>query len=563
MIKIKYQEYFKNSKGIIEIRSNLYPLKQNYRMRGMGLLKNLFKYAVVFAVIFALFVQGTIQNKASADMVAEPTIRIGVVPGVESLTVGAEGAFDVVDKATGVVLFSGLDEEVFVELGSTSTVQTNYRLQVSYTTSEAYVTDWVARAEAEGYPTYVEDYNDGYRLYIGEFAADASFTVRTAFKNEVVSKGLAASDSFWKIITIADGENELKVIHNGEEKITTNALQIIAPSKKVTINGTTYRGLAEVGFNSSGTLAGINELLTEEYLYGVVPRELPPVPYAELEAQKAQAIAARTYALSNLGKRSADGYDLLPTTSDQVYGGFEAEHQVSNDAVDETSGIVATYEGKLITAVFHSTSGGFTANNEDVWTSGATPYLRATHVAQKGNSLKYVPALDIYKLEEDGSESLRKVKKGDFEADWSRYYRWNFEWTSEEISQVLSTYYNTEVGKVLEINVTERSSSGRAAEIEFVTENGTFYEYKDRIRWALQYINANGSPAVLLSTLFIIEPVKEDVTGEVTGFKTNGGGWGHGVGMSQVGAVGMAEAGYTYDVILKHFYKGIDLETKY
>ena len=70
-------------------------------------------------------------------------------------------------------------------------------------------------------------------------------------------------------------------------------------------------------------------------------------------------------------------------------------------------------------------------------------------------------------------------------------------------------------------------------------------------------------PAVLLSTLFIIEPVEDNETKEVTGFKVNGGGWGHGVGMSQVGAVGMAEKGYTFDVILKHFYQGIDLETRY
>ena len=392
-----------------------------------------------------------------------------------------------------------------------STVQTHFRLQVSFTTSQAYLDDWLRRAHAEGYPTYVEDYNGGYRLYLGEFAADASFAVRTAFKDEVVAKGLAASDAFWKVVTIAEGETQLKVMKDGEEKETSNPVKVTASSGIVTINGQTYRGLAEVGFNSSGTLAGINELSIEHYLYGVVPRELPPVPYAEVEAQKAQAIAARTYALSNMGKRSADGYDLLPTTSDQVYGGFSAEHPISNEAVDGTRGIVATYEGKLITAVFHSTSGGFTANNEDVWNSEATPYLRAKHVAQKGNDLKYVPALDIYKKTGNG-ESLREVKNGDFEADWSKYYRWHFEWTAEEISEIVGSYFNTEVGQVLEINVTERSSSGRAAVIEFVTDNGTFYEYKDRIRWALQYIDANGNPAVLLSTLFIIEPITDEET---------------------------------------------------
>ncbi|MCZ8537355.1 SpoIID/LytB domain-containing protein [Paenisporosarcina quisquiliarum] len=528
------------------------------------MLKNVFKYFVVFTIVSALFFQGVGQNKVAAEDVAEPVIRIGMVPDVQSLKIGGKGTFDLVDKVTGEVLFSGTDEEFLVELASTAEIKTNYRLQVSFTTSEGYVADWLSRAEAAGYSTYVEDYNNGYRLHIGEFPADASFTVRTNFKNDVIAKGLAASDAFWKVVTIVEGETTMKATKNGEVKSTSNPVQVLAPSERVTINGKTYRGIAEVGFNSKGTLAGINELLIEEYLYGVVPRELPPNPYGALEAQKSQAIAARTYALSNPGKRSADGYDLLPTTSDQVYGGFEAEHPISNDAVDGTRGIVATYEGKLITAVFHSTSGGFTANNEDVWNSEATPYLRATQVGQKGNTLKYVPALDVYKFdEEEQTESLRDVKTGDFEAGKSKYYRWNFEWTAEEISDILSTYYNQEVGKVLEINVTERSSSGRAAKIEFVTENGTFYEYKDRIRWALQYINASGNPAVLLSTLFIIEPVKDEVTGEVTGFKTNGGGWGHGVGMSQVGAVGMAEAGFTYDVILKHFYKGIDLETKY
>lgn len=519
------------------------------------------KYMAATFLACALLFQGATYS-ASAQTGDDPSIRIGVVPGVGSLTVGGQGAFELVDKYTGEVLFTGMDEDVLVELGSASTVQSHYRLQASFTTSQVYVDDWLRRAHAEGYPTHVEAYNNGWRLYLGEFPTDASFADRTAFKNEVVAKGLAASDAFWKVVTIAEGENQLKVTKNGEEKETSNPVRLVASSGFVTINGKPYRSIAEVGFNSSGTLAGINELSIEHYLYGVVPRELPPVPYGEVEAQKAQAIAARTYALSNMGKRSADGYDLLPTTSDQVYGGFSVEHPVSNEAVDGTRGIVATYEGKLITAVFHSTSGGFTANNEDVWNSEATPYLRAKHVAQKGNDLKYVPALDIYKKNGSG-ESLREVKTGDFEANWSRYYRWHFEWTAEEMSEIVSGYFKTEVGQVLEVNVTERSSSGRAAVIEFVTENGTFYEYKDRIRWALQYINANGTPAVLLSTLFIIEPVKDEETDETIGYKVNGGGWGHGVGMSQVGAVGMAEKGYTYDVILKHFYTGIDLETRY
>jgi stage II sporulation protein D len=99
--------------------------------------------------------------------------------------------------------------------------------------------------------------------------------------------------------------------------------------------------------------------------------------------------------------------------------------------------------------------------------------------------------------------------------------------------------------------------------IEYVTEAGTFYDTKDHIRTSLKYVNASGTPTSLLSTLFIIEPVIDRRTGEVAGFEAFGGGWGHGVGLCQTGAVGMADKGATYDEILKHYYQGIDLATWY
>ncbi len=523
-------------------------------------VKKVLKLLFVFTFVSIFSLQGIWGNPAEASEGEEPDIRIGVVPSEESMKVGAIDKFDVIDKETGEVLLTGDNEEVRVELADSSVVKTNYRLQVSYTTNNAAVADWLHLAESNGYSTYVEEYNNGWRLLIGEFPADASFAVRNAFKNEIMAKGLGASDAYWRLITTVEGESTIKV-SKGETAITTiNPIQVVSEDL-VTINGKQYRGIAEVGFNSLGALAGINELPIEEYLYGVVPRELPPVPYGELEAQKSQAIAARTYALSNMGKRGKDGYDLLPTTSDQVYGGYEAEHPISNDAVDGTRGIVATYEGKLITAVFNSTSGGFSANNEDVWSSEPVPYLRGVPDAQRGESFEHVPTLEVFK-NHSNSKSLRAASEGDFEADWSKYHRWNFEWTAEEMSDVLSTSFNTEVGKVYEINVLERSSSGRVLEIEFVTENGTFYEYKDRIRTTLKYINASGNQASLLSTLFHIEPVKDN-NKEVTGFKVYGGGWGHGVGLSQTGAVGMAEKGATFEEILKHYYQGIDIEDRY
>src|SRR5690606_22343102 len=199
----------------------------------------------------------------------------------------------------------------------------------------------------------------------------------------------------------------------------------------VRIGGSRYRGLAEVGYNSGGTLAGINELPIEQYLYGVVPHELPPDPYGELEAQKAQAVAARTYALSGLGKRSADGYDLLPTTADQVYGGFDAEHPISTQAVDGTAGVVATFAGAFAQTLYHSTSGGFTANNEDVYNSAPVSYLRGKPDAERGRSLEHAPSHAAFKRAANPT-NLRAAAHGDFEADWTRYHRWVVEWSMQE-----------------------------------------------------------------------------------------------------------------------------------
>ncbi|QOR67039.1 SpoIID/LytB domain-containing protein [Cytobacillus suaedae] len=525
------------------------------------MFQKLVKYSFIVLLVSALLLQGVGGTAATTES-AEPIVRIGVEPEKETITLGSDGDYVVTDKVTGDVLFEGSNSLVEVTLDSSALIKTNFRLQVAATSNNAYIDDWVNRAEAAGYTTYLEPVGNLYRLFIGEFASDAPESERVAFKTEMIRLGLAGSDSFWKTVTIVEGESKLKVTSGDVSKTTTNSVVITSSNNLIKINGKKYRGLGEVAFNSKGTLAGINELPIEEYLYGVVPRELPPVPYGELEAQKSQAVAARTYAMSNLGKRSNDGYDLLPTTSDQVYAGFGAEHPVSNQAVDETKGIVATYDGKLITAVFNSTSGGFSANNEDVWNSEAVPYLRGVPDAERGKALQHVPSLEVFK-NHSNSKSLRAAAEGDFESDWSRYHRWNFEWTSEEISDVLSTYYNKEVGKVYEINVLERSNSGRVLKIEFVTENGTFYEYKDKVRWALKYINASGNQASLLSTLFYIEPVVDNKTKEVTGFKTYGGGWGHGVGLSQTGAMGMAVKGYKFEEILKHYYQGIKLEKSY
>ena len=142
------------------------------------------------------------------------------------------------------------------------------------------------------------------------------------------------------------------------------------------VDGNAYRGSVEV-LGGGNAFTVVNELPLEEYLLGVVPNELAPDPFSELEALKAQAIAARTYIVRNLGQFAEDGYDICATDQCQVYRGMDSEHALATRAVEETRGVVATYDGEPINALYSSTCGGRTENSENVF-GEALPYLVST-----------------------------------------------------------------------------------------------------------------------------------------------------------------------------------------
>jgi peptidoglycan hydrolase-like amidase len=145
----------------------------------------------------------------------------------------------------------------------------------------------------------------------------------------------------------------------------------------VRFNEKPYRGQIEVFANRRGSLTVVNLIGLEDYVRGVVPNELS---FPALEALKAQAIAARTYALKNRGQFAIEGYDLLPTTRSQVYRGLTSETPLTTRAVDETRGIVATYQGEPINALYTSTCGGRTEDAENIFNE-AVPYLRGRECA--------------------------------------------------------------------------------------------------------------------------------------------------------------------------------------
>ena len=150
----------------------------------------------------------------------------------------------------------------------------------------------------------------------------------------------------------------------------------------VRFNEKPYRGKIEVFANTHGTVTVVNVIGLEDYVRGVVPNELS---YPALEALKAQAIAARTYALKNRGQFASEGFDLLPTTRSQVYRGLTSETPLTTRAVDETRGVIATYNGEPINALYTSTCGGRTEDAGNIF-NDAIPYLRGRECAVEGKA---------------------------------------------------------------------------------------------------------------------------------------------------------------------------------
>jgi len=171
-----------------------------------------------------------------------------------------------------------------------------------------------------------------------------------------------------------------------------NQAETIAPTPSVRVDGKDYRGEIHLVLNPRGRINVVNSVALEEYLRGVVPVELSPGHFPEIEALKAQAVAARSYALARMGRHSDDGFDLVDDTRAQVYGGLSVERELSNRAVEETRGVVAMFpkaDGKLIPieAMYTANCGGRTENNEEVFGGTPLPYLRGVACSPDSRSL--------------------------------------------------------------------------------------------------------------------------------------------------------------------------------
>lgn len=313
------------------------------------------------------------------------------------------------------------------------------------------------------------------------------------------------------------------------------------PGEKLTVTTLTrgygvpsYDGIIELVAN--GGVAVINEIPFEEYLYGVVPSEMP-ASY-EMEALKCQAVCARSYAYHQMQEIAYPQYQAQvdDSTAFQVYGNSEIQPSVIQ-AVDETAGQKLWYQGQVAAAYYYSTSCGM-STDMTAWGGSA------------GEKTAYLKSINI------------SGKQGDYEKELP-WYRWEAVIPKTVISDLISEYAETDIGNLTHLEVTERGAGGVALVLVAEGDRGSaVIETENKIRRALggsgyeiMKQDGNLTPArdLLPSAFFEIEEQPEQII-------LHGGGFGHGIGMSQNGANEMAKQGMGYEEILKTFYCGVTIE---
>lgn len=453
-------------------------------------------------------------------------------------------------------------------------------LEGAFSQSEAEQISSVLRGQ--GYSSYVAFLgNQGFNVYVHGTTVEAveSVTGRTAVS---VPKSLSYQVSGTTTATFIFPTQYGGVLKGDGEENTFK------------IGGKSYRGY--LSFAPNGTvLTPVNVVDIDEYLYGVVPAEMY-ISYHN-EALKAQAVAARTYAISKEGEHSGGDYLTCDKVHCQVYGGFSIEAETTTNAVNETSGELALYEGEPIEAFFYASSGGYTENSEDVWYE-PLPYLRAieeiipeddaswtkTFTTSQMSSITSVGTVSdviITKLATGGriqelkfvGSSGSKVMSGD---DFRNLTGINSKmFTINGLGGEIGTYggaYNGNMN-LFESVTTNAETSGNvdflgavSKGITLVTEgelehlNGTTLQFSYDGIAGLVNNNLPGLNNVGNVGDYNIQSVSISTKNGTGNYILEGLGNGHGVGLSQKGAEAMANAGYNYRQILTHYYTGITIQ---
>jgi SpoIID/LytB domain protein len=362
----------------------------------------------------------------------------------------------------------------------------------------------------------------------------------------------------------------------GGTRYEQDVLDIESDRGIVEVNNRPYAGTFRLQPNAHRSFTLVNYVPLETYLRGVVPHEIGyNAPYAAVQAQ---AVLARTYALASRHRFVTDNYELCATTQCQVYRGLEDTTITADNAIADTSGKVLTYNNKVVDALYSSTTGGITANYNDIWDGQERPYLKSV-VDSVTHSID-LKRSDL--ADENRFRTFIDRHDGFNEVGWNKF-RWKADSTIDEIKKTLQEFLklsgdvDTKFNQIKQVSITKRAPSGRVLAMEVVTDTTTITLEKDEIIDAFEAPN---------STLFYMQPIvaeeskpaeKQNTTDKqnspstqnkqndspkiLKGYSFVGGGLGHGVGMSQTGSYNLARLGWSYDRILDFYFTGTKLQT--
>lgn len=418
--------------------------------------------------------------------------------------------------------------------------------------------DEIRKKGVDAYPVFV----DNWQIWTGFYSDlnEAQMTIMNSLLPAIGNLDMKVVEPSSTRIVVNSVEGQVLLMFGGTgyfqvHSINGSALRINQDDK------TRYRGALEVRRFDGSDMTVINVVNIEDYLYGVVPYEIGSGSH--MEALKAQAVAARTYTVNNLSKYKRLDFNLCATVSSQVYKGIVGETSPTNKAVDETRGKILTYNGKPAATFYFSSSGGYTEDVKNVWGSDSYPYLKSV---------------------EDKYESGKS---------WN--YIWKVSYSAQKIKEILIGR-GFDIGDISGIYITKKSEAGRAVELivkgtkgervyknsgtrDFLSLNSQWFDITTDIDCKalnntnnIVYIQPGGKKVMSGSGIKEVSPslvgvkilgagnVIKSVNSTPVTYTFSGRGWGHGIGMSQEGAKGMALAGFKYEEILTHYFPGTKVE---
>ncbi|MCZ6767075.1 MAG: SpoIID/LytB domain-containing protein [bacterium] len=378
---------------------------------------------------------------------------------------------------------------------------------------------------AEGGETYALSVNGGFSVI-----TESGLTLLRSTRSDRIS----IFGEYPSISVVLESDNRVAVA----EKAVTIEPHARAPMK---YGKREYAGDIRVVFDTERNLLLLNVLPIELYLEGVVPYEIGDPGVEGYDAIKSQAVAARTYAYDKVRTRKDLEFDVYASVQDQVYRGLKGKTRAATSAVRDTRGRILDYASGPVRAYYSACCGGHTSDIREVW-----PHREAADYLH-------------------GVRDIDRKRQNAFCIDYKRF-RWRYSYTGLELGDILRVTIPRElgvsheaVGAVRDVRVVERSRSGRVTELLIDTTREDFTIIGDRIRWIL--LSDPARDRILPSVMFRLDKMMD---GDRVAFvSVVGGGNGHGVGMCQNGAIGMAKQGYTYEMILSHYYPGCTVQKVY